>query len=349
MNRLTQKKHKLILSCCEAKLYENEACKCKYILLIKCNIKIYMNSLKNLPIIEYNKHAISYCDINTFLISDKKTNDKNNKVRENIIGAIINDKIPDKYYCYSGRWKNMKSIIFNYIYSLINENQNNGTIDKIICEHKGGRNYNYDFTIDINDKYNFNIELKFNATKISEAPQFVSPMKPSQYLSSSYEEFHFDNFIPSIAKCGGFVIPSKNEYLNEIHSTSPKCISQYQEKYYSGCKSSSKFTGLIEDINFYKETKKLSEISISDFIKNNELNLQKLSEYLMETQKNKYYMMYKDNVFYKETVNMDEYELISYEKQKNMFIATSKTGKKIKILLRWKNGNGIAFPAFQIS
>jgi hypothetical protein len=69
----------------------------------------------------------------------------------------------------------------------------------------------------------------------------------------------------------------------------------------------------------------------------------------MDTQKNKCYMMYKDNVFYKETVNMDEYELISYEKQKNMFIATSKTGKKIKILLRWKNGNGIAFPAFQIS
>jgi hypothetical protein len=59
--------------------------------------------------------------------------------------------------------------------------------------------------------------------------------------------------------------------------------------------------------------------------------------------------MYKNNRFYKQNVNMDDYELVSYEKQKNRFVATSKTGNKIKILLRWKNGNGIAFPAFQIS
>jgi hypothetical protein len=348
MNNLLKKKHKLVLSCCEAKLYENETCKCKYILLIKNNIKKYMGSLKQLPIIEYNKLSISYYDINAFLVSDKKTNDKNNKMRENIIGAIINNEIPDKYY-YSNRWNNMKNSIFNYIYSLINEDQSNVTIDKIDCQHKGGRNYNFDFTINVNNMYNFNVELKFNAAKISDAPQFVSPMKQSQYLSSSYEEFHFDNFIPLLAEYGGFDIPTKNDYLNDIHSTSPKCISKYQDKYYSGCKSSSKFTGLVEDINFYKEAKRLSEISIINFIQNNELNIQKLSEYLIKTQKNKYYMMYKDNVFYKQTVNMDEYELISYEKQKNMFIATSKTGKKIKILLRWKNGNGIAFPAFQIS
>ena len=31
------------------------------------------------------------------------------------------------------------------------------------------------------------------------------------------------------------------------------------------------------------------------------------------------------------------------------YIATTKTGLKLKILLRWKNCNGIAYPAFQIS
>ena len=98
-----------------------------------------------------------------------------------------------------------------------------------------------------------------------------------------------------------------------------------------------------------KEAKKLSEKSINEFIKLNELDIQKLSEYLMKTQKDKYYMLYKDNRFHMESVNMEEYELVSYEKQKNGFIATSKTGNEIKILLRWKNGNGIAYPAFQIS
>jgi hypothetical protein len=62
-------------------------------------------------------------------------------------------------------------------------------------------------------------------------------------------------------------------------------------------------------------------------------------------------MLYKNNMFYKETINMDDYKLVSYEKytKRYMYVAQSKSNKKIKILLRWKNGNGIAFPAFQIS
>ena len=318
------KKHKLILSCCESKLYENENCKCKYILLIKHNIKKYMSTLKQLPIFEYNKIILSYPTINSFLISEKKINDENNKLRENIVGAIINDKIPQEYYLYSNRWKYMKNNIFNYINCLAKEHTNNNiTIDKVICNHKGGRNSNFDFIITINDKYNFNVELKFNASSISEAPQFVSPMKPSQYLSSSYEEYYYDNYIHILADYGKLIIPSKDKYLIQIHSTEPECIKAYQEKYYFGCKSSSKYTGKEEDIGFYLKAKKLSEESIVNFIKNNE--------------------------FHKQIVNMDDYELISYTKEKNRFVATSKTGHKIKILLRWKNGNGIAFPAFQIS
>ena len=33
----------------------------------------------------------------------------------------------------------------------------------------------------------------------------------------------------------------------------------------------------------------------------------------------------------------------------NSFICISEDGTQMKVLLRWKNGNGIAFPAFQIS
>jgi hypothetical protein len=344
------KRPKLILSCCEAKLYENENCRCKYILLIQHYIKKYMTTLNNLPIFEYNKIILSYPTINSFLISEKKTNDQNNKIRENIIGAIINDKIPQEYYCSSNKWKHMKNNILDYINCLAKENiTDNITIDKIICNHKGGRTSNFDFIITINDKYSFNIELKFNASTISEAPQFVSPMKPSQYLSSSYEEYYYDNYISILAECGKLIIPPKEEYLSQIHSPNPKCMNTYQEKYYFGSKGSSKYTDKDEDINFYLKAKKLSAESIVNFIKNTELNIEELSKYLKETQENKHYMMYKNNRFYKQNVNMDDYELVSYEKQKNRFVATSKTENKIKILLRWKNGNGIAFPAFQIS
>ena len=61
-------------------------------------------------------------------------------------------------------------------------------------------------------------------------------------------------------------------------------------------------------------------------------------------------MLY-NNSLIKQTINIDDYTLISVIKQpdKYRYECTSKSGKKIKVLLRWKNGNGIAFPAFQIS
>jgi hypothetical protein len=57
------------------------------------------------------------------------------------------------------------------------------------CVHKAGRNNHYDLLLTINDTQKFNIEFKFNAEFIKETPQFVSPMKPSQYLQTSYEEY----------------------------------------------------------------------------------------------------------------------------------------------------------------
>ena len=79
------------------------------------------------------------------------------------------------------------------------------------------------------------------------------------------------------------------------------------------------------------------------------MDIKKLSSYLKETQENKIYMLYYKNRIYKETIDISNFEIISYEKYKNYFIGITKTGIKIKILLRWKNGNLIAFPAFQLS
>jgi hypothetical protein len=62
-------------------------------------------------------------------------------------------------------------------------------------------------------------------------------------------------------------------------------------------------------------------------------------------------MLYKDNEIHVGISDMNNYQLVSCEKypEKSYYLATSLSGKKIKILLRWKNGNGIAFPSFQIS
>ena len=312
--------------------------------------KKYLNKLNNLPCINYQIKnqifKIIYSDINAFVISDKKYNDKNNKTRENIIGAIINNKIPIEYYKYSRRWNNLKKNIESYIYDLIGYNN----INNIVLIHRGGRKYNYDFTIIVNN-IEYNVELKFNAENIDDTPQIVSPVKTSKYLSRSYEEYYYDNYLPKLISPNNIKYPNRSQYITEIHGNKPKCMEYFQNIYYQGCSKSSKYTGDKNSIEFYNLSNSIDKISRENFINITELNINALSTYLKETQKNKIYMLYKNNKFHKQIVNIDDYELVRYEKypEKFKYVAYSASGKQIDILLRWKNGNGIAFPAFQIS
>jgi hypothetical protein len=301
--------------------------------------KLYLKMLYNLP--EINN--INYKSINSFNICEKNLNDKTNKIRENIIISIINNKIPNDYYKYSNRWKKLRTNIHNFISTLYSPIYN---IKGII---KAGRKNNYDFEISINNNMIFHIEFKFNSLKINKISQFISPMKPSKYLSNSFEDYIYYNYLTKLLNKFNLIIPNKECYDNDIHSTNPKCLKEIQEKYYKGCSSSTKYSGNKEDIEFYKLANKYSKDSIIEFIKNNELDIKKLSEYLKNTQEDKIYMLYYKHNIYKETIDISNYEIISYEKKDNYFIAKTKNGIKLKILLRWKNGNLIAFPAFQIS
>jgi hypothetical protein len=98
-------------------------------------------------------------------------------------------------------------------------------------------------------------------------------------------------------------------------------------------------------------SKQLSKESIQKFIEETELNTELLSQYLYDTQKGKIYMLYSNERFALQIVDMNDYVIESVVKnpEKSRYECTTKNGKQINILLRWKNGNGIAFPAFQIS
>lgn len=62
-------------------------------------------------------------------------------------------------------------------------------------------------------------------------------------------------------------------------------------------------------------------------------------------------MLYSGCKFHKQIIDMNDYILKSSQKEANKFRYTviSKNNKNLLILLRWKNGNGIAHTAFQIS
>jgi hypothetical protein len=338
---------KLVLKCCNVKLYKGETCRCKEIKIIQ-NAIIYWIKHKSQNIT--HNTSIIYNDINLFTTNTiRANNDINNKKREQLIEYIINNKIPEHYY-KSSKWKNLKNEINTFIKNIC-EIKNITCCNKIQCICKAGRGHHYDFKIEINDNIEIYVEFKFNADCVKDIPQFVSPMKPSQYLESCYEEYYYDNYLKEILEEYNLPLPKREEYLKQIHSTNPCCLKEIQQKYYSGCKKSSQYLNNTNDIEFYEKMKKISSESIATFISQNKLDDKKLTNYLLNTQKGKYYMLYKNNKIYLQTINQDDYIITSVinEPHKYRYVAITKTGKQINILLRWKNGNGIAYPAFQIS
>lgn len=253
-------------------------------------ISFLQEKRRNLPNIKYNDLTIQFDLIAAFDVSLRRSNDEINRMREYIIGAIYNSKIPPEYYIFSLRWKRLKEATDKYLEKLLPDE----TITDVKCVHKGGRNSKHDFDIILNKKHQFKIEFKFNSSSQDSIPQFVSPMKPSQYLSNSYESHYYNNYLIPISKKFNMEIPSEEEYLQKIHSPEP----EFQEKYYKCCKNSSRYTGNKDNISFYNELIKKSKESIQKFIEESDLDIEKLNEYLKKTQEKKIYMMYKDNEFY---------------------------------------------------
>jgi len=293
----------------------------------------------------YNNSVITPLSIYAFNPSSqiKFNNDVNNKTRENVVGAIINEKVPTEYYVIK-KWSLMKTAIHNYIDVLHTEKE---PYTEIKCIHKGGRGTSYDFIFRFiyeKGQREVKVELKYNASSIAGAPQFVSPAKPSKFIKHpeniSYEEYYYTNYLPKLSEASCLPMPSKEDYISTINSNNPSCMEAYKSLY----KTDTTFNGLANE---------QSRKSISSYIERSILDIASLSEYLCKTQNNKHYMLYnaEKGEFALEKACIDDYKIqsVSNHPEKYIYECKSENGKKLNVLLRWKNGNGIAFPAFQIS
>lgn len=280
----------------------------------------------------------------------RNENDGANKVRENAIVMMLNKKVPDEYLLYDLCWGSVAELV----QICVNKMLKNSGVDseKIVYKKAAGRGKHHDFEAVMPDgTIIMKIEFKHGASQITEAPQFVSPMKPSQYMTESFESFFYDTGLFEIMG-SEFAIPDKTVWMAQVHGNKPPCMKMFQDKYYAGCRASSQFTGDEMDILFYEKCKAVADESIVAFLARDEVTLRQdiLSAYFIQTQE-KVYLMYKDGEFTHQHIDPEEFviETCKKEPEKHRFVVTTRTGRTLIILLRWKNGNGIAFPAFQIS
>ena len=309
--------------------------------------------------------AVSSSVLSHHAAADRGQNHDNNTIREAIICAIINNRVPEPYYL-TQRWRALKTAVDGFLVECGGKDYS-----RVECIPKGGRGHHYDFAVvftynrdDATTTKTFNVEFKFNAAKVSDAPQFVSPMKPSQYfLSGNYEEYFYDKYMAKIASAAGCVAPDRTEWLKQIHNDKPPCVKQLKAMYRAGShKLRSAGLASDNDIAFHDLCITLSKESISTFITEHDLDTSKLSEYLIKSQEEKWYMLFQPATLSSggvggvptitlQCVDPADYTIVSCKKNPRLsrYDCVTQSGKKMKVLLRWKNGNGIAFPAFQIS
>lgn len=286
--------------------------------------------------------------------SSREDNDSINKIREQIICNLGNGNISKEIIETNIGWRILSSELDHVINTL--KPEESYTHHKF--NQKGGRMSHHDIELIF---YNlkeivkvYKIEFKYGANEISGCPQWVSPMKPSQYFDKSYEELFYNEYLPRLCEKYGEELPVKEIYMKEIHNDKPPCMKDFKIKYDRGNKNSRNktplYTGEKEDIDNYNFAKQLNNESIKQFLETATLNVDRLNEYFRETQKDKIYLLWNGGEFNIRTRKVEDYQINSEPltiKNNNTLVGKTMTGNKIKILFRWKNG--VAYPALQIS
>ena len=312
--------------------------RCKYFYKYSITVTI-MNKTRS--------SGIMFKDINLFNTKAKHSKTRNainNDTRESIIEKIINNQIPFEYYDESSEWFNLRTEVLKCL-KKISEGID---YDQVKCVRRGGRKYNYDFEffyIKNNEQIGDSRKIEF---KFKNIPQFLSLGNPNGYLNNDYVRYHYDICIPDIFENAGVSkneIPEFNVYSKQVHSTKPKCMDKVSNVYRKGFYATDQ-----DSIKKYKLIKEITNKGIEQFIELSDIYKNKLEQKINETQQGKVFMVYTSNGTI-ETFGKPEYKISSIEKDPkyNSYRATLDNGNKIKILLRWKNYNGIAYPAFQIS
>ena len=156
-------------------------------------------------------------------------------------------------------------------------------------------------------------------------------------MTENYEGFYYTHYLPSVCELR-YRSSRKRLVPKTIGTTSPKCVTYLKQRYKS-------------DKEFAKQAKAIAKKSIVDFLTHTELKSDELEKYLLEKQIDKTYVLYHNGALHIETLSTDMYRVkqVIKDTENNRFICEMKDGTRIGVLLRWKNGNGIAFPAFQVS
>jgi len=296
----------------------------------------------------------------------RETNDKKNKSREKLLRSLLTNTVHDADAVHGPAWQTLRA---QWTAALLrcgpsSDGTPEGTLAAI--EAKGGRGFNYDFEASyIGSAASAKIEFKFGGTTISSLPEFFNPAADKPFHSRLYADFFYDS--DSLDKiCDLYGIPrtekpSKAEYLKAIHANSSKLPffarlkkAEDDEGVRAGFPSGTDLSKKPkEKVPLYAKKAAISHASIQAFLVayQHTTDLAALTAEFQRSQADKQFLLYSGGAFHHDRLLPGELVAKSVKGVEGdyLVIQTAVPTTTIKMLLRWKNHQGILFPAWQIS
>jgi hypothetical protein len=281
-------------------------------------------------------------DIGLFNASSggREANDANNKKREHMIVAIINN---DPRVA-GAEWDGLRGGVLAWLTA--NKPELGLPADAPHSARlRAGRRYNWDFDLRLGE-HTLKEEFKFGATSVDSLPEFFNPAANYDFHGGeSYARFFFANYLALVCAIYGVThTMTEDDYVRKVHGTSkkPALFKALYDAETSGTTEQKAQKKVIVDESIAAWLERVKE----------KTNIATITAAFQTSQAGKHFLLCSEGKFYSDKIQPEELiitSVVGVRLGKYLVLQSAKPGTTHEMLLRWKNHAGILYPAWQIS
>lgn len=285
----------------------------------------------------------------------RASNDSNNKVREQLLAEILTDSVSAFLAdpTYGPAWVKLRADWLGALISLA-ERCDIGTYSSVSVKQAGGRGMNYDFAVSFmttGGPVVIKVEFKYGSKCVNALPQFFNAGANKPFHPTVYATFFYENFLDRVIalyELSPGLKPTLGDYLKFVYQNEYKKLPLFKALYDA---ETSEAAG--SERPRYKAKATLVHESIRSYLAlvAETTDLAALTAEFQRSQTDKHYLLYSDGAFHYDAIRPEELvgKSVVGVRGDSLIIQSGCATTQHAMLLRWKNHNGILFPAWQIS
>ena len=284
----------------------------------------------------------------------RDSNDSQNKVREQLLSELLTESVSGFMDdpTHGTAWMALKTQWFGALAMLASKCAI-GEYSAVSVKQAGGRGMNYDFAVTFTTSGGpvvVKVEFKYGGKCVDALPQFFNAGANKPFHSMSYASYFYTHYLDQVMilyELPAELKPPMDTYLKYVYQNNYEKHPLFSALYKAECdetdpakpKYHAKAAIVHTSIRAY-----LSEVSDTT-------DLAALTSEFQRSQTDKHYLLYSDGAFHYDAIHPEELVATGVigVRGDSLLIQSGRATTQHAMLLRWKNHNGILFPAWQIS